>query len=306
MEAAPSNDSPSRPRLREILRHGTQTLVACGIQVARLEAEVLLADAMAITREQLVLSAEQPVSSEQVRRFKVHLQRRLQREPVAYITGRQEFWSLEFRVTPEVLIPRPETERMIEVVLSLVSELPADKPQRLVDLGTGSGIIAVCLAKELPSAQIWAADISTAALAVARENARLNSVADRIGFLAGNLFAALSGRTEGFDVIVSNPPYIRRDEIATLEPEISQWEPRGALDGGADGLDFYRCIAAQAWQFLSPQGAVVVEIGALMSGAVSAIFNLAGFYRDVSVIQDYAGRDRVVIARNKGWHLHSN
>ncbi|HYA27254.1 MAG TPA: peptide chain release factor N(5)-glutamine methyltransferase [Acidobacteriota bacterium] len=305
MEGTLCNDLPSQPCLRNMLRHGIETLVAGGIQSARIDAEVLLADAVAMTREQIVVGAELPISSEQLCRFDTLLQRRVQREPVAYITERQEFWSLEFRVTPEVLIPRPETERLIEIALSLAKDLPADKPQRFADIGTGSGIIAVSLARELVTARVLATDISTGALTIARENARLNGVADRITFLAGNMFAALATGAEEFDLIVSNPPYIRRDEIATLEPEINRWEPRRALDGGADGMDFYRCIAAQTWQFLSPHGAVMVEIGAAMGCQVLAIFNQAGFYRDVTVMPDYAGRERVVIARNAARRLSS-
>jgi release factor glutamine methyltransferase len=201
-------------------------------------------------------------------------------------------------VTPAVLIPRPETERLIEVVLALAGEFPVDVAPRIVEIGTGSGAIAVSLAQELPTARIWATDISLQALAVARGNARLNSVMERIDFFAGDLFAALGAESEGFDLIVSNPPYIRRDEIATLEPEVSRWEPRGALDGGADGLDFYRRIAVQAGKLLTLRGAVVTEIGAGMGSAVAAIFNQAGFYRDVTVMQDYAGRDRVVVAKS--------
>ena len=303
MEVALANDLPPTPRLRQILTRGIQALVAGGISSARLDAEVLLAYVLAMTREQLVVGAERPLAAEQVRRFEALLRRRLQREPVAYLTGRQEFWSLDFLLTREVLIPRPETERLIEIVLSLAVELPAGKPLRLVDIGTGSGVIAVSLAKELPSAQICATDISVAALTVARGNARLNKVAARITFLAGDMFAALASLTGQFDVIVSNPPYVRRDEIATLEPEVSQWEPRGALDGGADGLDYYRRSAAQAWQFLSPQGAVVMEIGAAMGHQVSALFKQARSYEDVTVVQDYAGNDRVVVAKGAAQRL---
>jgi release factor glutamine methyltransferase len=306
MEFASSNNLPPKPSLGEILRQGIQTLIAGGIDNARLDAEVLLATALATTRDKLIVGTQLPVSSEQVTCFESLLLRRLRREPIAYITGRQEFWSLEFRVTHDVLIPRPETERLIEVTLSLVTKWPIDRPLRLVDLGTGSGMIAVCLANEVPSAQIWATDVSGKALAVARANARFHGVGDRISFKAGNMFAALAAETGLFDFIISNPPYVRRDEIATLEPEISRWEPRRALDGGADGLDFYRCIAAQAWKFVSPQGAVVMEIGAPMGSEVLAIFNEAGFYRDVTTVQDYAGRDRVMIAVTAAHQLGSN
>jgi release factor glutamine methyltransferase len=241
--------------------------------------------------------ADLPLGAEQAERFQSLLARRLQREPVAYIIGRQEFWSLDFQVTRDVLIPRPETERLIEVALLLGAQLRSDHPLRVLDIGTGSGAIAVSIAKESPSAKIFATDISPSALAIACRNGTLNGVVERITYLCGDLFAAIADQEEPFDLIVSNPPYIRRAEIATLKPEVRHWEPRTALDGGADGLDFYRRIAARAGQFLAPNGALALEVGADMGGEVCAIFNQAGRYREVAVFQDYASRDRVVGAK---------
>jgi release factor glutamine methyltransferase len=214
---------------------------------------------------------------------------------VAYITGRQEFWSLDFCVTPDVLIPRPETELLVEITLKLAADWHAGQPLRVLDMGTGSGAIAIAVASELPRAQICAADCSTSVLAVARRNAARNGVADRVHFLQSDLFAGLGHLQDRFDLIVSNPPYIRRSEIAQLEPEVSRWEPRSALDGGVDGLDYYRRIAAGAFDYLSPNGATMVEIGADMSASVTALFASAGA-PDAQVYQDYSGKDRVVVA----------
>lgn len=297
MESTTFENSANDPRVHELLSQGVRCLAAAGIESARLDAEVLLGHVLAVTRAQLIVAADLWLQADQVQRFEALLQRRLSREPVAYITGRQEFWSLDFQVTRDVLIPRPETERLIEVALTLTGELRSDTPLRVLDIGTGSGVIAVSVATELPWAEIVATDVSTVALEVAQRNAARNEVAGRITFLAGDLFAAIAERIGRFDLLVSNPPYIRRAEIATLEPEVGRWEPRAALDGGVDGLDFYRRIAAAAWQFLTPNGALALEIGADMGGEVCAIFNQAGRYRDVAVFQDYAGRDRVVGAK---------
>ena len=299
-------DMLATPRLGEILRQSAQRLVSAGIESARLDAEVLLGHALAMSREQLVAGADSRLGAEQAERFEALILRRLRREPVAYITGRQEFWSLDFQVTRAVLIPRPETERVIEVALRLAARLRLDKTVRVLDVGTGSGAIAVSLAKELPAAKIFATDISPAALAVARANASRNEVARQMTFLSGDLFGALGEEAARFDLIVSNPPYLQSDEIATLEPEVSEWEPRAALDGGRDGLDFYRQIAAQAGRYLMPNGAVVVEIGALMGSQVAALFNRAGFYREVTIVQDYAGRDRVAVAKSAADLVGSN
>src|SRR5574341_2352713 len=215
MDSAMFLDTPTGQDLREVLSEGARRLTAAGVESARLDAEVLLGHALAMTREQLTVAAKSPLSAEPVSRFETLLERRAQREPVADVTGRKEFWSLDFVVTPDVLIPRSETEFVIDVALSLTAALAAQRPLRVIDIGTGSGAIAVSLARELTRARVWATDISLRALAIGRYNARLNGVAERVGFMAGDLFTALSASRQAFDLIVSNPPYIRRDEIAT-------------------------------------------------------------------------------------------
>jgi len=297
MECTIFPNAASRPRLRDAIGQAAQILARAGSESADLDAEVLLGHALAMTREQLIVMADSPLGAESAERFQSLLVRRLQREPVAYIIGRQEFWSLDFQVTRDVLIPRPETERLIEVVLLLAAQLSSDNPLRVLDIGTGSGAIAVSIATESPSAEIFATDISPSALAIARTNATLNGVVERIIFWCGDLYAAIADQKAQFDLIVANPPYVRRAEIATLKPEVSQWEPNAALDGGADGLDFYRRIAAQAGQFLTPNGSIALEIGAGMGAEVLPILIQSGPFQEAKIVHDYAGRERVAVAR---------
>ena len=286
---------PALRSVSAVLRQAAQRLISCGIESGALDAEILLAHALGIAREQLVAALRSPVDDRNLRTFESLLSRRIKREPTAYITGRREFWSLDFRVTPGVLIPRPETELLVETVLELATEWRSAGAPRILELGTGSGVIAVALASELKSAEIVATDISAEALAVARGNAVRNDVAGRIKFVEGDLFEPLAGEPR-VDFIVFNPPYIRHADIIGLEPEISRWEPRGALDGGVDGLDYYRRTAANAGHHLSAQGVVAVEVGAGMGSAVAEFFHEAE-YSSVSIADDYAGRDRVVVAR---------
>ncbi len=290
--AIPLNDRAPE-RVAEALLAAARRLLAGGIESARLDAELLLGHALGKSRAELLRDARQALGQAERQSYQVLLARRLEREPVAYITGRQEFWSRELRVTPEVLIPRPETECLVESALRIAGGRRA--PLHILDLGTGSGAIAIALAAELPQAEIFAADISSAALCIARLNAAANGVAARIHFLRGDLFGALGPSAEKFDLIVSNPPYIRSGDLADLAPEVSRWEPRGALDGGSDGLDFYRRLAAESFAHLSPGGAVVVEIGAAMGDQVKSLF--AGARAGVEIGRDYSGRDRVVVAR---------
>jgi release factor glutamine methyltransferase len=286
-------------RLRRTLAEGARRLADGRIESARVDAEMLMEHVLGMTREQLLTSRDFLLSEVHIQQYREHLRRRLEREPLAYIRGQREFWSLEFHVSPEVLIPRPETERLVEIALALARELPQTQALEVLDIGTGSGAIAISLAKELPSAVIWATDVSPAALEIARRNATCNGVAERVRFFQGDLFKAIGESAGRFALIVSNPPYIRSAEIDALEPEASRWEPRGALDGGADGLNFYRRIARQARDYLAPNGAVALEVGADMGKEVSRLFT-AGGYTGVAIFQDYAGRDRVVVARLTG------
>jgi release factor glutamine methyltransferase len=291
--------------IQAIVRETAQRLIAAGIETARLDGEILLSHVLKLTKEQFVLLSDMPVRPEQRRRCEELLLRRIRREPMAHITGHKEFWSLDFRVTSDVLIPRPETERLVEITLSLAREFPGNKALKILDIGTGSGAIAVSLARELPSSMIWATDVSIEALEIGRSNAARNGASERVRLLHGDLFEPIGEIAGRFDLIVSNPPYIRSAELGALEPEVSLWEPRNALDGGVDGLDFYRRIAREASDHLAPNGAVAVEIGADMGKEVARLFAGGGCYAGMTVFQDYAGRDRVLVAKLAGKNVRS-
>lgn len=279
---------------RQALVEAAAVLSRAGIGSARLDAEVLLAEALGCAAARLLLEYDRPLDPRLLERFHALLARRGAGEPVAYIAGRKEFWSLDFAVKPAVLVPRPETELLVETALGLVAAM--SRP-RILDLGAGSGAIAVCLAKETPGAEIYATDISLDALAVARENARRNGVDEQIHFAAGDLFAPVDERRNFFDLIVSNPPYIRTGDLASLPRDVRDFEPRAALDGGPDGLDFYRRIIKGAPRRLAAGGFVLLEIGADMGEAVTRLFAGRGVYAPARIYKDLARKDRVVGAR---------
>ncbi|HXV83019.1 MAG TPA: peptide chain release factor N(5)-glutamine methyltransferase [Candidatus Binatia bacterium] len=280
------------PSIRNALSWGAQVLRQAGIENGRLDAEVLLRHVLEMEKERLYSSTETLMSTGQEAKFRELVLRRARREPVTYITGHKEFWSLDFMVSPGVLIPRPETELLVEIALQYIGRSSV----KILDLGTGSGAISVCIAKEKSAAEIVAVDVSRVALDTARVNAARHGVAGRIRFLLGDLFAPVKPLREIFDVIMSNPPYIRTGELSTLAPEISEWEPMTALDGGADGIEAYRRIIGEGHEYLAPAGAIVLEIGSDMVPAVTELFNRSGCYGPPSVYQDYAGKDRVIAA----------
>ena len=294
VETAIAQENPFS--IRSALLWGAQVLRQAGLENSRLDAEVLLRHVLNMEKEQLCVNGDAPISAGQEAEFRGLLLRRSRREPVAYITGHKEFWSVDFFVTPAVLIPRPETELLVEVALQYARQLAIRSSVKVLDIGTGSGAISVCLAKEQAASQIFAVDISPVALDVARLNARRHGVADRIRFLAGDLFAPVKPLPETFDLIVSNPPYIRSGELSMLAPEIREWEPTIALDGGVDGIDSYCRIIEEGHRHLTTGGSIVLEIGADMASAVADLFSRSGYYGPVSVYQDYAGKDRVIAA----------
>jgi release factor glutamine methyltransferase len=290
--------------VRRALRQATASLSDAGTESARLDAELLLAEALGLDRSKLYLHYEAPLEARAEERFRSLLaRRRVDGEPVAYITGRREFWSLDFLVTPAVLVPRPETEMLVEIAVGLfeAESQISDRKFQILDLGTGSGAIAVALAKEIVGSEIWATDISPGALEVARANARRHGVEEKIQFLHGDLFEAVSNRPEFFDLIVSNPPYVRSDEIETLARDVRDFEPRVALDGGADGLEFYRRIIPGALGYLAMGGFLAVEIGADIGADVARLFTDAGGYAPPQLYRDLAGKQRIVCARMKGF-----
>jgi release factor glutamine methyltransferase len=277
----------------KLLQWTTTHFKTHGIESPRMDAELLLAYALGVERIDLYLRHDQPLNPDELNRFRQLVKRRLAREPVAYITGRKEFWTLELTVGPEVLIPRPETECVIEAVLALLETDTDAQKGRFLDLGTGSGAIALALAHSCPEAHVVAVDRSRKALRVAHGNALRHGLQDRVHLVAGNWFDIFAGGKMRFDIIVSNPPYIPSPVIDSLQPEIVRYEPREALDGGPDGLDAVRQIIRQAPAYLPSGGGLFLEIGHDQYPAVRRLAQSCGLYREVTCRSDYSGQDRV-------------
>jgi release factor glutamine methyltransferase len=255
-----------------VLDWTTQRFNEAGIGAARLEAQILLAHVLGCSRMQLYTGFDKPLGEAELASYRGLIKRRLAGEPVSYLVGETEFWGLPFHVEPSVLVPRPDTETVIEVVRAARPDRAA--PCRILDLCTGSGVIAISLAREYPAAQVVATELSSEAAAIARRNAARNAVGDRVEIRDGDLFAPVAG--ERFDIITANPPYIATAVIAGLAPEVHR-EPRIALDGGADGLVFYDRICGAAREHLVPGGAIVLEHGFDQAAAVADRLAAAGF-----------------------------
>jgi release factor glutamine methyltransferase len=258
---------------------------------ARRDAEILLLDQLGISPAQLLASPDRELTEEEKFFFWQNVHRRTAHEPVQYILGKQEFYGLDFHVTPAVLIPRPETEHLVEAVLQL---LPHDEPLEILDVGTGSGILAVTLAHHLPHAQITAVDISPEAIAVARRNAEAHHVADRVRFVVSDLLSALDDVVERFDAVVSNPPYVAEADRVTLAPEVRDYEPAAALFAGETGLDIYCRLIPEARNALKQNGLLALEIG---QGQRDAIADLLSGWRDAGFVDDLQQIPRVALAR---------
>lgn len=284
--------------LLKLLRWATAYFEARDIEDARASAEILLAHSLGLARIDLYLRFDQPLGSDELQRVKPLIQRRVRREPVAYIVGEKEFWSLNFRVTPSVLIPRPETECLVEGALEW---LPRDRPEaglRVLELGTGSGAVIGALASERPGHRFFASDLSVDALCLARANLQRLGLGGAVQFFAGRWFDGCCP-TAVFDLIVSNPPYIPREVIAGLQPEITRYEPRVCLDGGPDGLDAIRQIVHEALGHLLPGGGLLLEMGNDQRPAVEQIIEACPGYERVEFYKDYSGWDRGVRLRKK-------
>lgn len=291
---AVASDAQAAVQIKVLIQDATERLIAAGVEAPRLDAELLMAAAAGTTRERLI-AATVAIDDGLRKRYAGLIAKRAGRMPLAYIVGRREFHSLDLEVTLEVLIPRPETEALVAAALTYIKQRPA---ARVLDLGTGSGAIALAIASAAPDTQIVATDVSAGAIAVAARNALKIGVATRVAFRRADCWTVIDGggALQCFDLIVSNPPYIRDSEIASLAPEIRDYEPRAALDGGPDGLDFYRRIARDAPAHLKPGGALMVEIGQGQPAGVAAIFRTAGL-GEVTVFNDLAAIPRVVVAR---------
>lgn len=277
----------------KVLEWTTSRFQRAGIEPARLEAQVLLAHALSCDRVRLYMDFDRPLLPEELSTCRELIQRRLAGEPVAYLIGEQEFWSMPFRVGPEVLIPRRDTETVIELVLEETPDRAA--PLRIADVATGSGVLAVTLARELGGATVVATDISADAARVASENAARNQVAERVEVRVGDLLAPIAADVP-FDILVSNPPYVPSGDLDGLAREV-RCEPRLALDGGPDGLDYLRRIVTGAAGRLAPGGLLALEHGFDQDAAVRQLIDATGAFAPARTRPDLAGHPRVTHAR---------
>jgi release factor glutamine methyltransferase len=290
--------SDDNARLATWLRvdEASRRLAAVGVESSHLDAQLLMAEAAGVAREAVVTGSIE-LSPAILKKFDALIARREKREPLAYIVGHKEFYSLDFEVTPAVLIPRPETEFVVTAALECVA---GKADARVLDIGTGSGAIAIAIAVNAPHAQITTVDISADAIAVASRNARRHRVEDRVTFRRGDCFHMLDGGAPlgAFDVIVSNPPYLDDAKIASLEPEVHRFEPRIALNGGARGFDILQRITTGARDHLEPNGELIVEMGVGQAAYVVSLIARAGL-RVTDVINDLAGQMRVARAQER-------
>jgi release factor glutamine methyltransferase len=285
--------------IKTLLKVTSDYLNQKNIDSPRLTAEILLAHLLGVDRVYLYLNFDRPLQESEIHGYRKLIRRRLEHEPVQYITGVQEFRSLEFDVGPAVLIPRPESELLIEEGLKRINT-GSDRRERrpeCLDLGTGCGALAITLAVEVPEARIWAADVSAAALEVARINAEKHGVADRIEFFCGHLWEPVKAAGLKFDLIVSNPPYVAVEEYDQLPPEVRDWEPRKALDGKKAGMFYISEIIRRGPEFLNPHGWLLLEMAPGQTKAALGLIEETGGYREKTRIKDYSRRYRVVIAQ---------
>jgi release factor glutamine methyltransferase len=283
----------------EVIQRSAEFLSKKGVESPRLQVELLLAHLFQMPRMKLYLNFERVLTEAELEKLREFVKRRANREPLQHITGTANFCGLEFLVNRHVLIPRPETELLAECAWKFLEQRVKEKSAapNALDFGTGSGCLAVTLTKKCPAAEIHALDISTEAIEVAQENATRHEVFARIKFHHGNGFAAFSEKIK-FDLIVVNPPYIPTDEITTLEPEVRDYDPRSALDGGADGLEFYRLLAKESQEWLVADGRLMSEFGEGQAESIRRIFEEQNWIVE-AIERDYTQRERFLIARPK-------
>lgn len=281
-----------------LLKEGTEKLTEANIVTAGLDAEVLLYNLLGVERTYLYMYREKEVSKEIQEKFWVGIEKRTKHMPIQYIVNRQEFMGLDFWVEEGILIPRADTEILVEKIINIYKNNYYPDMVKIMDIGTGSGAIAVSLAKYIDNCLITAIDICPNALKVAAKNANIHKVKNKIEFYLGDLFSPIDKYDEykTYDFIISNPPYISKTEINALESGVKDYEPHLALDGGDDGLDYYRKIISKAGDFLKEHGWLLFEIGYNQEKDVSEILNINGF-RNIVVLKDLAGLDRVVLGR---------
>jgi len=285
----------------ELLNWSTTYLRQHDIENPRLNAELLLARSLNLSRESLYTHLQDPSGEEEKENFEQLIKKRLSGEPLQYLLGHQEFWSIDFKVDPRVLIPRPETELLVEQSLSILSKNFPRRTLYVLDIGTGSGAIAISLVKEKRDLFVVATDISGEALLLARENAKSAGVLHRIEFVKGDLFSPirLMREKEPFDLILSNPPYIHRSQIQNLAREVKDHEPVVALNGGEDGMEFYRSIVSQGPSYLRKGGWLLLEVGENQGEKVFGLIEREGSFSRPERIKDLSGIERVVKARRK-------
>jgi len=282
-----------------LLQWAASYLKTHNIDSPRATGEILLAHGLKCERIDLYLNFDQPLVGHELKVFKTLIQRRIRREPVAYILGVKEFWSLDLEVTKEVLIPRPETECLVETALELLSRPASSQSWRVLDLGTGSGAIIIALASQQPRHTYFASDRNIQAVRVAHRNARRHNLGEMIHYLNADWLTALNQKTSAFDMIVSNPPYIPSRVLEGLQPEIRDFEPISALDGNGDGLGCFKKIIRSAHCYLKPGGVLLLEIGHDQQDDIHRTVCDSGHYDDFSCTKDYGGHDRVVYMRRK-------
>lgn len=299
MSANVNDNNKRQPReiwtIGKILKWTEGYFQRAGLDSPRLDAEVLLSHVLKKERIFLYVHFDQPMEAAELAAYRDCIRRRVQRQPVAYITGRKEFMGLEFKVTPAVLIPRPDTEILVEAVLQRLRAGAEAAGSRIADIGTGSGAICLSLLNYLPQLRAAAVDISSEALAVAEENARILGLSDRMELWQGDMLAPLQADCGQLAAIVSNPPYIPRGDIGGLEPDVRDFEPLGALDGGVDGMDFYRRLLAGGAALLLPEGFLAVETGIRQAGQVKRLAEALPQWGRCEIIRDLAGIERVVV-----------
>lgn len=284
--------------IKRLLEWTTDFFAKSATGNARLEAEVLLSEALQCQRIMLYTRFDEIPDDQTLTKFRAWVKRRGAGEPVAYIVGYREFYSLKFSVDSNVLIPRPETEHVVVAALECAKELQS-QTVRIIDVGTGSGCIAVTLATQIANCKIAATDISEAALTLAKTNAAEHSVDDRVHFFQGDLFDALPAGSEPVHVVVSNPPYIGTEEVGTVDEQVAEHEPSMALYSGTDGLDVTRRLIDEAPKFLLPGGTLILESSPIVMNQVVAICKQSETFESVTVQKDLAGHERILIARTK-------
>ena len=277
--------------INSLLDSSQSQLAEAGVLSPRLDSEIILAHTLNLSRTDLWTQGKRVLIESEVKVIKKYMERRLNREPISQIVGHQEFWSLDFIVDENVLAPRPETELLIEIALNCISSPTA----KILDLGTGSGALAVTMAKEISECKVSALDIDPKALSIAKENAVRHGVADQIEFICADI--KKSDWLGCFSMILSNPPYIKSEDIEKLMPEVRNYEPRKALDGGVTGLDFYRIVIPMAIDRLEENGFLILEIGHDQADEVKALLDNFSCYKNIEVIQDYSRYDRIVKAQ---------